>query len=200
MRVLWAILLGGLAFIGTAKARLGETLEEIEKRVGKLEEASYEEAKFNNPKIRVLRTLNQSGITQTDFMFFKMDDPETAKCVGVSYTKVYSENDRRITLEQAKKIIQENLPTFPLGFSVCHMKNVSDKGWGHSTTGDLWEIGWAIPNGGASVSVVNLESPRTTVIGCLSYRLVWFHAAEKGMSLTDFTDSEKAESGSLPHK
>jgi len=37
MRTLWAILLGGLAFIGTAEARLGETMEEIEKRLGTLE-------------------------------------------------------------------------------------------------------------------------------------------------------------------
>lgn len=80
------------------------------------------------------------------------------------------------------------------------MKNVSDKGWGLSTTGDLWEVYWAIPNGGASASAVNLASPSSIVISCLSYRYVWFDAAENGISLGGFTDSEKAESGSLPHR
>jgi len=195
MRVLWAILLGGLALVGAAQARLGETMQEIEKRVGKCEEATYK-----YPGIRLLRAFNQSGFTQTDFMFFKMDDPQTAKCVGVLYLKVYSEKDEMISLEDAKKTIQENLPTFPVGFKVGPMKNISDKGWGLSTAGDLWEVYWAIPNGGASASAVNLESPRAIVISCLSYRYVWFDAAENGMSLRGFTDSEKAESGSLPHK
>jgi len=35
MRTLWAILLGGLAFIGTAEARLGESREQVIERYGK---------------------------------------------------------------------------------------------------------------------------------------------------------------------
>lgn len=36
MRAFWVILLGGLALVGTAEARLGESLKEIEDRYGKL--------------------------------------------------------------------------------------------------------------------------------------------------------------------
>lgn len=90
MRTLWAILLGGLVLVGTAEARLGETMQQIEKRVGKLEEAT-----FKYTGIRLFRAHNKSGFTQTDYMFFKADDPQTAKCIGAMYLKVFSEGDQK---------------------------------------------------------------------------------------------------------
>jgi hypothetical protein len=195
MSIIGAILLGGLATAAAVQARLGETVQEIENRVGKLKEAN-----FKYTGIRLFRAHNKSGFTQIDYMFFKADDPQTAKCIGVMYLKVFSEGDQKITFEEAKKTIQENLPTFPVGFKVGPLKNVSDRGWGLSTNGDLWEVYWAIPNGGASASAVNLESPRAILISCLSYRYVWFDSAENGISLRNFTDSEKAEAGILPTK
>jgi len=47
MRTLWAILLGGLAFIGTAEARLGESLSELEARYGKATKLSENLKRFS---------------------------------------------------------------------------------------------------------------------------------------------------------
>jgi hypothetical protein len=54
MRTLWAILLGGLALIGTAEARLGETKEQLEQRFGKGTEENilnkYKKINFTSEK------------------------------------------------------------------------------------------------------------------------------------------------------
>ncbi|NBQ97611.1 MAG: hypothetical protein EBS97_00935 [Verrucomicrobia bacterium] len=91
-----AILLGGLAFVGTVEARLGETRDEIEKKVGKLEEAD-----FRYPQIRLLRLSNKEGFSQIDYLFFKQDNPQTAKCVGVIYFKIYEDKRDKITIREA---------------------------------------------------------------------------------------------------
>jgi len=115
MRTLWAILLGGLALVGTAEARLGETLEEIEKRVGKLDfpfEDPPEEGWRRN--LIVGQVTNKAGFELINYYFIR-SDPEPRKCVRIFLLEMFgSFKDIDITPHDVHDLAMRNFSNPPL--------------------------------------------------------------------------------------
>jgi len=146
MRTLWAILLGGLAFIGTAEARLGETMEEIEKRVGALQ--------IRDDKIFPEDCLNgvaegQGGFDKIIFTFFKADSEK--KCVNVQYIK-YSETLEGLgfKFEDAKKLLEKNFSGTRPALDRSSTQGIRNG----EQESDLWEASWELRTGAGATSSV----------------------------------------------
>jgi len=98
-----------LALLGTAEARLGETLEECEKEYGKLNDP---DGKFTmaDPNKYFPKTTNEeiSGLRLPLYLVFRKTDNI---CVFVGVCEFYetSENSR-ISFQIAQKIIAKNIP------------------------------------------------------------------------------------------
>jgi hypothetical protein len=92
---------------GQTHARLGETLEQIEKRVGNLQ--------FSDGKDYLYATANDvAGFTRITFTFYKKElwSQKTSKCIKVSYFADYSKTPTkdRYTVIDAEKMIKRNYP------------------------------------------------------------------------------------------
>jgi len=107
MRTLWAILFGGLALVGAAEARLGETKEECEKRYGALfpmpEQGLFADPEKFYGKI-VKKDFNGLAVT---LIFGKADNV----CVGVTYIKMYKTPDEiEFTPEMVEDLLKRDYP------------------------------------------------------------------------------------------
>ena len=175
MRVLWAILLGGLALIGTAEARLGETLEEIEKRLGKLE---FKESRYSHPGLIGGGAYDKEGFSFIVHSFYK-NDGEPRRCVDIMYSKGYKFlEDITLSLKDAEKIIGENFPGVAMKIIESKTQPVImtfiDKGGKEeSVTFKEWSVHWAGPTGESADAQVFLDSEFRPVflVGCKSARV-----------------------------
>jgi len=133
MRTLWAILLGGLTLIGSAEARLGETMEEIEKRLGTLEIRGDKK----NPDLLYGIARNKRGVDAIHFYFYK-NDIKPARCVKVLYGKGYNSADEiALTPKDAREMVEE---TFPKN---AKLEIVKQEGvLGDVATSRYWNIRW----------------------------------------------------------
>jgi hypothetical protein len=98
---------------GQAYARLGETLEEIEKRVGKLEFSEKDEYSDNHDYLYA--TANEvSGFTRITFTFYKKElwGQKTNKCIAVVYFADYKKTaiNKRYTISDAEELVKRNYP------------------------------------------------------------------------------------------
>jgi len=110
MRTLWAILLGGLALVGTAEAtdaKLGQTLEEVKAKHGSLEEK--DNRMHPNDLADYEPTTFLEGFDRLTYTFFKRGNYK--KCIGVSYTKYYESREAvDMGLKEGEEIIAKNFP------------------------------------------------------------------------------------------
>jgi len=133
MRTLWAILLGGLALVGTAEARLGETIEEIEKRVGELEIRDDKK----NPDLLYGIARNKRGVDAINFYFYK-SDIKPARCVKVLYGKGYKSADEiSLTPKDGRELVEETFPKYAK-LEILKQEGVS----GDVATSRYWKIEW----------------------------------------------------------
>jgi len=104
MRTLWAILLGGLAFIGTAEARLGETEEECRSRYKILKDMNVE--KLADPKKYFAR---YTFDVRRDTFVVLIFDRETEKCVRISHNKDFKMGEEmNLPFRAAEGILEDN--------------------------------------------------------------------------------------------
>ena len=101
MKSIWAILLGGLALIGTAEARLGQTIEQVQKDLGPLK---LQEDGLYPSELLFGVAHNQEGFNDLYFQFLKTNK----RCVTTRYGKYYK-NLADVTLGflDAKKVVQK---------------------------------------------------------------------------------------------
>ena len=105
MKTFWVFLWGGLAIIGTAEARLGETIEEIEKRLGTL----HTEDHFTYPEDCFQGTVEgRGGFDKIVHTFFKKDSEK--RCVSIIYLKGFEKIEDAYRFEDAKKLLKKNFP------------------------------------------------------------------------------------------
>jgi hypothetical protein len=108
-----ALLLLLILVAGQAYARLGETIEEIEKRVGKLEFSDKNEYPESNDYMYA--TANDvSGFTRITFTFYKKElwGQKTNKCIKVVYFADYKKTaiNKRYTILDAEELVKRNYP------------------------------------------------------------------------------------------
>jgi len=110
MRTLWAILLGGLALVGTATAtdaKLGQTLEEVKARHGSLEEK--DNGSYPNDLADYEPITFYEGFDLITYTFFKRGVHK--KCIAVIYIKIYESREAvDMGLKEGEEIIAKNFP------------------------------------------------------------------------------------------
>ena len=149
MKSLCVASLALLALLGTAEARLGETIEEIEARVGTLlmrDNETFPEDCFDGV------AEGQDGFDKIIFTFLKNDSKK--KCARVQYLKFYEKvGDINMRFEDAKKILEENFPGSKPALTRDSLETIRN---GEQTRG-LWEARWEARSGYGAVSRVALS-------------------------------------------
>ena len=157
MRVLWAILLGGLALIGTAEARLGETIGQIEKDLGLLK---FEEDLRPN-EILFAKTQKRDGFDGLYFQFLKKNN----RCVTFRYGKMYKNiSEVAFSFADARKIIEKSFPgSRPSLVEYQGIKNGKQEE-------ALWRAVWKTQSGGYAAA--SLQKDREEYSSCPGYTFV----------------------------
>lgn len=110
MKFILLILLGGLALVRTAEARLGETLEKCEKEYGKLNDPDGK-MKMADPEKYFAKTKKEEiagFLLPIDRVFRKSDNI----CVFVGVCEFYETSEKtRISFPMAQKIIGKSIPS-----------------------------------------------------------------------------------------
>jgi len=111
-----------LALLGTAEARLGETIKEIEKRYGKpltRSERGFDDLpKGISEKVSMYSIDGEEGFDDINFIFSKKEG-DSARCLAITYYKEYEARDADVlTPADAMEIFKRNFPNFPEGFSI----------------------------------------------------------------------------------
>lgn len=100
-----------LALAGTAEARLGETFDEIQKRLGDKKLVPQEETRYPNDviKFKVENARKETGgFDFVRYSFFKNRNTKTEKCIVVNYHKIYDTLEEAPLLKNSESIVAEN--------------------------------------------------------------------------------------------
>ena len=169
------ILLGGLAFSGTAGARLGETIEEIENRVGILE---IRDNQFN-PDLISGGAFEIEGFSFIIHEFYKNDE-DPRRCVGISYHKCYESFDEvTLSLKDAEELIAKTFPGVEMKVIKSKTQPIilttvgKDDSIKDSITFKEWTVMWSGRAGEHAMAQVFLDSEFRPVflVSCQSARL-----------------------------
>lgn len=149
MKPLCVASLALLGLLGTAEARLGETIEEIEARVGTL---LVRDNKVFPEDCSDGVAEGQGGFDKILFTFFK-NDPKK-KCVRVQYLKYFEKvGDVNMRFEDAKKLLDKNFPGSKPALDRASLKGIHNG----EQTDDFWEAGWEARSGAGAFSSVALS-------------------------------------------
>ena len=161
-----ALILFMVLAAGQAYARLGETLEEIEKRVGKLE-FSEKNGYLNGTAKDV------AGFTRIIFTFYKKElwGQETDRCIQVEYFKAYKDtpSDQRYTVSDAEQLLKRNYPNVEMRSTRLTKDILSPIGISNSSL-QIWQ-GSGEEGGIATLELVNDDSMPKFRLECKSYKI-----------------------------
>jgi len=106
MKSLLVALFLSVALLGTAEARLGETYEEVEKRLGVLEVVTSE-----YPELIKARIDERGGFSAIVFYFFKDTENKPTTCCFVQYMKTSDDIEKiGFTPKDAGVLLAKNFP------------------------------------------------------------------------------------------
>jgi len=161
MRTLWAILLGGLALIGTAEARLGESYEVIKGRVGDLKLEADREYPL---ELIEARCRGIGGFDVIVFTFFREKGRSgshittsdiSGKCVGVYFGRFYENWDEvEMTPKDVGALLAKNFPDSSTNMEIVESSGIS----GDIATNRLWSVKWRGVNGELAMGGVKPSS------------------------------------------
>ena len=132
---------------GLAHARLGETLQQIEKRYGKLEDDSGKDYCYRwdldyYPEVLRFTAREKNGFDIIYFYFLKgKGEP---KCSSVKYLKFYEYNNGiKTTPIDAKRLLEENYHQGALLMKIIDSKGID----GDKVINEMWSALWNGPKG-----------------------------------------------------
>lgn len=161
-----ALILFMVLAAGQAYARLGETLEEIENRVGKLE-FSEKNGYLNGTAKEV------AGFTRIIFTFYKKElwGLETNRCIQVEYFKGYKNTplNQRYTVSDAEQLLKRNYPNVEMRSTGLTKDILSPLGISNSSL-QIWQ-GSGEEGGIATLELVNDDSMPKFRLECKSYKI-----------------------------
>jgi len=163
-----ALLLLLILVAGQAYARLGETVEEIEKRVGKLEFS--DKCEYPESNDYMYATANDvSGFTRITFTFYKKElwGQKTNKCIKVVYFADYKKTaiNKRYTILDAEELVKRNFPGVNMKVGLSYKGRLKPIGIKDSFYQD-WHGGRGDEGGFASIDIIeDVESPWFS-LGC----------------------------------
>jgi hypothetical protein len=135
MKPLCVAFLALLALLGTAEARLGETTEEIEKRVGSLKlqpDPRYPEELLDGKVIR------SAGFDWIKYTFLKKDAPPQ-KCVKIFFYKSYKTRlEVEFTPKEVGELLLKNFPDPASAMKIKESRGIV----GDVATDLAWEVVW----------------------------------------------------------
>lgn len=161
MRTPWAILVGGLALVGTAEARLGESYEVIKGRVGNLILSADSEHPL---ELIEAKCRGIGGFDVISFTFFREKGRSgshittsdiSGRCVGVHYLRFYDNWDEvEMTPKDVGALLAKNFPDSATNMEIVESSGIS----GDIATNRRWSIGWRGANGECAMGGVSPSS------------------------------------------
>lgn len=181
MKPLCVASLALLGLLGTAEARLGESVEEIASRTG----SGTPTADFEYPnELVVYKVRKVGGFDVVSFMFFRTKDRSgesvgmsdfSGKCVGVHYLKFYDNwDDVEMTPKDAGVLLAKNYPDASTSMQIVKSEGIS----GDVAVRRLWDVKWTGSRGEEAVAGVSASerdfSPIFSVL-CWSAEMAKFY-------------------------
>ena len=186
-KFLSVIFLSGLALVGNAEARLGETLEKCEKEYGKLNDPDGE-MKMADPEKYFAKIAKEEvyGLQlPIDRVFRKSDNT----CIFVGVSELYGASEKtQISFPTAQKFIEKNIPV-----SAGKLTIVFSEGFENGVpSSNKWVARWADPDEEITALAVcgqkRKKRDQELLVNC-----VQIYTKEFGDDMRDWNENRKQE-------